>query len=102
MRCVGSDIPLSSPELESSFPSIPEVSSPPPSDKELPPVFPESTGEIEPSPRPVERTPPTAMTPEPNHRQCTQMQQKVCLVFFIEEPQLEKINVVTVFKTVFS
>ncbi|GBN06876.1 hypothetical protein AVEN_33975-1 [Araneus ventricosus] len=65
MRYVGSDIPLSLSALESSFPSIPEVSStPPPSDKELPPVYPASTGEVEATPRPVELTAPTAMTPE--------------------------------------
>ncbi|GBN38760.1 hypothetical protein AVEN_49479-1 [Araneus ventricosus] len=28
------------------------------------PVFPAPTGEVEPTPRPVEPTPPTAMTPE--------------------------------------
>ncbi|GBL81009.1 hypothetical protein AVEN_76798-1, partial [Araneus ventricosus] len=65
MRSVGSDIPLSSSELESSCPSIPEVSStPPPSDKELTPVFPAPTGEVEATPRPVEITAHTAMTAE--------------------------------------
>ncbi|GBM45835.1 hypothetical protein AVEN_180706-1 [Araneus ventricosus] len=60
VRSVGSDIPLSSPELESSFPSILEVSSTPPtsnSDNELHSVFLAPTGEVEP-------TPPTSMTPE--------------------------------------
>ncbi|GBN33251.1 hypothetical protein AVEN_213113-1 [Araneus ventricosus] len=62
MRSTESDIPLSSPELDSSFPSIPEVSSISPSDKELLLVFPAPTGEVE--PRPVELKPSNAMTPE--------------------------------------
>ncbi|GBM48189.1 hypothetical protein AVEN_141262-1 [Araneus ventricosus] len=62
MRSIESDIPLSSPELDSSFPSIPEVSSTPPSDTELPLIFPAPTGEVE--PRPVELEPSNAMTPE--------------------------------------
>ncbi|GBN68599.1 hypothetical protein AVEN_192918-1 [Araneus ventricosus] len=63
MRSIGSDNPLSSPDLKSSFRSIPEVSTPSPSDKELP-VFPAPTVEVEPTPRPAEPKPPTAMTPE--------------------------------------
>ncbi|GBM32371.1 hypothetical protein AVEN_239770-1 [Araneus ventricosus] len=48
MRSTGSYIPLSSPDLESSFSSIPEVSSTPPtSEKELPPVYPAPTSEKE-------------------------------------------------------
>ncbi|GBN72746.1 hypothetical protein AVEN_134295-1 [Araneus ventricosus] len=62
MRSIESDIPLSSPELDSSFPSIPEVSSISPSDKELTIVFPAPTGEVE--PRPVELETSNAMTPE--------------------------------------
>ncbi|GBM78248.1 hypothetical protein AVEN_273334-1 [Araneus ventricosus] len=59
MRSEGNDIPLSSPEFDSSFPSIPEVSSTPPplSDKELPLVFPSPAED-------GESTPPTTMTPE--------------------------------------
>ncbi|GBN76286.1 hypothetical protein AVEN_254925-1 [Araneus ventricosus] len=75
MRSAGTDIPLSSPNLESSFPSIREVSStlsPSPSDKELPPVFSATTGEVEPTPRPVEPTPcsvePTPRPVEPTPR----------------------------------
>ncbi|GBM18023.1 Uncharacterized protein K02A2.6, partial [Araneus ventricosus] len=64
MRSVGSNIPLSSPELELSFPSIPEVSpTPSTSEKELPPVYTALTDEIESTPRPAEPTP-TAMIPE--------------------------------------
>ncbi|GBL98884.1 hypothetical protein AVEN_165711-1 [Araneus ventricosus] len=61
MRSIGCDIPLSSPELDSS---IPEVSSTPPSNKELPPVFPAPIDEVEPTSYPAEPNPPTAMTPE--------------------------------------
>ncbi|GBL88879.1 hypothetical protein AVEN_158983-1 [Araneus ventricosus] len=62
MRSVGADIQLSSPDLESS---ISEVSPTTPlSDKELPPVFPAPTGEVEPTPRPVEPKPSAAMIPE--------------------------------------
>ncbi|GBN98785.1 hypothetical protein AVEN_46561-1 [Araneus ventricosus] len=59
MRSIESDISLSSPELDSS---IPEVSSTPHSDKELPLVFPSPTGAVE--PRPVELKPSNAVTPE--------------------------------------
>ncbi|GBM95316.1 hypothetical protein AVEN_171564-1 [Araneus ventricosus] len=62
MRSIESDIPLSSPELDLSFPSIPEVSSISPSDTELPLVFPAPTGEVE--PRQVELKPSNTMTPE--------------------------------------
>ncbi|GBL54940.1 hypothetical protein AVEN_174855-1 [Araneus ventricosus] len=62
MRSIESDILLSSPELDSSFPSIPEVSSTPPSDKELLLLFPAPTREVE--PRPVELKPSNAMTPQ--------------------------------------
>ncbi|GBN13907.1 hypothetical protein AVEN_218233-1 [Araneus ventricosus] len=56
--------------------------------KELPPVFPASTGEVE---RAAEPAPPTAMSPEhPNHRQCIQVQHKMCLILFVEAQELEK------------
>ncbi|GBN13428.1 hypothetical protein AVEN_169361-1 [Araneus ventricosus] len=63
MRSVGSNIPLSSPDLELSFPSVPEVSSTPTSEKELPLVYPAPIDEVERTPRPTEPTP-TAMIPE--------------------------------------
>ncbi|GBM40017.1 hypothetical protein AVEN_217612-1 [Araneus ventricosus] len=62
MRSVGADISLTHQTLNQNFPSIPQVSSTPPSDKDLPPVFPASTGEVEPTLPPVQ--PPTSMTPE--------------------------------------